>query len=82
MHLFASKAAAAKGYGNIPQTSMSVTVFGFLGYAIIRPHLLGIWNKSEEEREGFVHVWAVIGSMLGVKDEFNMCLHRMSVVEM
>lgn len=82
MHQFASKAAEAKGLGNIAQTAMSVTVFGFLGYALIRPHLLGIWNKNDEDREGFVHVWAVIGSLLGIKDEFNMCLHRIEVVEM
>lgn len=82
MHQFASKAAEAKGFGNIPQTAMSVTVFGFLGYALIRPHLLAIRNDNDEEREGFVHLWAVIGSMLGIKDEFNMCLHRLEVVEM
>lgn len=45
------------------------------------PHFLGILNDSEEDREGYVQFWAVIGSLLGIK-EFNMCLHRIEVVEM
>jgi ER-bound oxygenase mpaB/B'/Rubber oxygenase, catalytic domain len=82
MHQFASSAACAKGYMNISQTAMSMTAFGFMGYALIRPHLLGVRASSQEDREAFVYLWAVIGSMLGIKDEFNMCLHPIDVVEM
>jgi hypothetical protein len=81
MHQFASRASCAKGYMNISQAAMSMTAFGFMGYALIRPHLLGIHVKREEDREDFVYFWAVIGSMLGMKDEFNMCLHPIDVVE-
>lgn len=82
MHQFASRAACSKGYMNISQTAMSMTKFGFMGYALIRPHLLGIRESCREDREAFIFLWAVIGSMLGIKDEFNMCLHSLEVVEM
>jgi hypothetical protein len=61
---------------------MVITQFGFMGFALSRPHLLGIKTDINEDRDGFVHFWAVIGSMLGIKDEFNMCLHSLEIVEM
>ena len=82
MHLFASRAAANEGYDVIPQCAMAMTKFGFMGFALVKPHLLGIKHDNREDREGFVHFWAVIGSMLGIKDEFNMCLFPLEVVEM
>lgn len=81
MHLFASKAAEKSGYGMIPQAAMAMTNFGFMGYALVRPHFLGIKHNNDEDREAFVHFWAVVGHMLGVKDEFNMCLQTLEVVE-
>lgn len=81
MHLFASKSAEQKGVGFIPQGAMAMTKFGFMGYALVRPHMLGINHDNKEDREAFVHLWAVIGYLLGVKDEFNMCLHPIEVVE-
>lgn len=50
-------------------------------YALIRPHLLGIRYNNDDDREGFVHFWAVIGHMIGVREEFNMCLFPLKVVE-
>ena len=81
MHLHASRSALKNGTGMIPQTAMAMTNFGFMGYAIVRPHMLGIKHNNDEDREGFVHLWAVIGSLLGIKDEFNMCLLPLEVVE-
>jgi hypothetical protein len=68
------------GYGRILQGAMMGTQFGFMGYALVRPHLLGIKHDNDEDREGFVHLWATVGFMLGIKDEFNMCLHSLEVV--
>lgn len=84
MHLCASRVAEKdnQGYRIIPQAAMSGTVFGFMGFALVKPHQLGIKHDNNEDREAFVHFWAVIGSMLGVKDEFNMCLFPLDVVEM
>ncbi|XP_062544590.1 uncharacterized protein LOC134211594 [Armigeres subalbatus] len=82
MHLNASKQSQQKDIGFITQTEVSLTVFGFLGYALIRPHLLGIRYDNDDDREAFVHVWAVVAAMLGVHDRFNICLPKLAVVEM
>jgi hypothetical protein len=82
MHLLASRASAKNGYEVISQCLMAWTQFGFMGFALVKPHMLGIRHDNKEDREGFVHFWAVIGAMLGIKDEFNMCLHSLEVVEM
>lgn len=60
---------------------MVSTVFVFSGYMISKPHLLGIKCDCDEDRQGFIHMWAVIASMLGIKDEFNMCLYPLRVFE-
>lgn len=56
-------------------------IFFAYRFALVRPHLLGIQNDNDEDREAFIHFWAVMGHMLGVKDEYNMCLHPLKVVE-
>lgn len=81
MHLHATRSAEKNAVGMIPQCAMAMTAFGFMGYALVKPHLLGIQHDNVEDREAFVHLWAVIGYMLGIKDEFNMCLHPLEVVE-
>lgn len=52
-----------------------------MGYALIQPHTLGIRDGNEKDLDAFVFFWAVINSMLGIKDEFNLCLHPLSVVK-
>lgn len=83
MHLQASKFASnfTKGQYQILQCAMSMTVFGFMGYALTKPHQLGIRSDQSKDREAFIHFWSVIGSMLGIKDEYNMCLFPLDVVE-
>lgn len=81
MHNFASHASFIKGGMDISQTALALTLFGFMGLALIRPKMLGIQTKCYRDREGFVHLWAVFGAMLGIKDEFNMCLQSIGVVE-
>lgn len=80
-HVCASNSSSNKGLGVIDRVSMTLTIFGFMGYALVRPHLLGIRHDNIDDRKGFVHFWAVIGSMLGIKDSNNMCLHPIEVVE-
>jgi hypothetical protein len=81
MHLMASQQAQKCGIGLISQCKMSLTTFAFMGYALVRPHLLGIKADNDEDREAFVFFWAVIDYMLGIKDEFNLCLFSLDVVE-
>lgn len=80
-HFASSQSSGINDLGYITQYGMVLTQFGFMGYALIRPQLLGIKNDSTEDLEGFVHFWAVVGYMLGVKDEFNMCFHSLEVVK-
>jgi ER-bound oxygenase mpaB/B'/Rubber oxygenase, catalytic domain len=82
MHFNASNAAETRKHEGIPQAHMTLAQFGFMGFAIIKPHMLGIRHDNREDREAFVHLWAVIGYMLDIKEEFNMCLHSLEVVEM
>lgn len=44
--------------------------------------MLGIKHDNDEDREAFVHFWAVMGHLLGVDDEYNMCLFPLKVVEL
>ncbi|XP_035914508.1 uncharacterized protein LOC118513167 [Anopheles stephensi] len=82
MHLSASNSAQKRNLGFISQPEMALTTFGFMGFPLVRPHLLGIRYDNRADREAFVHFWAVIGFMLGVEDAHNMCLFRLEVVEM
>ena len=82
MHLAASNASLINGGLGISQMFMSFTTFGFMGYALVKPQLLAIKHEYKEDREAYVHMWAVITSMLGIKDEYNMCFHKLEVVEM
>lgn len=82
MHFAASNAALQRSGLGIPQGWMTFTTFGFMGYALVKPHLLHIRHDCQEDREAYVHMWAVIISMLGVKNEFNMCLQKLEVVEL
>uniref|UniRef100_A0A2M4BMX2 ER-bound oxygenase mpaB/mpaB'/Rubber oxygenase catalytic domain-containing protein n=1 Tax=Anopheles marajoara TaxID=58244 RepID=A0A2M4BMX2_9DIPT len=81
MHLSASRSATKRQLGFISQPEMALTTFGFMGFPLVRPHLLGIRYDNREDLEAFIHLWAVIGFMLGVHDRCNMCLFRLEVVE-
>lgn len=49
--------------------------------ALIRPHHFGIRHDNTEDCEAFIHVWAVLIHMLGVEDQYNMCLYSMETVK-
>lgn len=51
------------------QLDMSLAQFGFIGYVMISSEFLGI-KTTREEMEGLVHVWRVIGNMLGMEEKF------------
>lgn len=47
---------------------MALTQFGFIGFVMTKPHMLGIHNPPQEDLEGFVHLWRVVGHLLGMED--------------
>lgn len=60
---------------------MSLVSFNFLGLQLNRPELLGIKCDNKSDREAYVHFWSVIIHMLGIEDEFNICLYPLETVE-
>lgn len=68
MHNAASKKSCAIGSQSILQRDMGLTQFGFMGFVLVRSELIGIHNASQKELEGFVHLWRVIGYILGIDD--------------
>jgi hypothetical protein len=45
----------------------------FIGLMVLYPQKLGAFDATTEELEGLVHLWAVLGHLLGMKDEYNIC---------
>ncbi|XP_014261322.1 uncharacterized protein LOC106673647 isoform X2 [Cimex lectularius] len=83
-HLFEKVAKDLKGLGGeeirrynhrtvyFNQAEMSLTLFGFMGLVVACPEKFGV-PDNEEGLAGFVHLWRVVGYMLGVRDENNFC---------
>lgn len=72
-HLNARKYCEKAKQITIMQRDMAVTQFGFMGYMILRSKMIGIHINDEKELEGPVHFWRVIGYVIGIKDEINLC---------
>lgn len=81
VHLSVSSSASKAGKGIISQAEIAFTAMGFMAFALVKSHMMGIPTDDHKGREGFVHVWAVILYMLGLRDEFNFCLNDVKVVE-
>nr|XP_023029586.1 uncharacterized protein LOC111517615 [Leptinotarsa decemlineata] len=73
VHNSASKRGSKAGVHRIFQKDMALTQFGFMGFQLSRSHLVGIHDASEEEWKSFLHVWRVVGYLLGINDRFNLC---------
>lgn len=72
MHLLSSAKLEQSGNGFINQRDMVITQFGFMGYIMICPEKLGISAKPDQ-LDGLVHMWRVLGYMLGIDDKLNLC---------
>ncbi|XP_072744710.1 uncharacterized protein [Anoplolepis gracilipes] len=71
-HCVAFRRSTEAGIHKPTQLDMALAQFGFIGYSIVSGEYLGI-KITPEELEGVVHLWRVIGSMLGMDDKFNLC---------
>ncbi|XP_015109719.1 uncharacterized protein LOC107036323 [Diachasma alloeum] len=72
VHSTSSRRSRNAGMGGITHRDMALTQFGFMGYALIAPEKLGLTNEKEG-REGFTHLWRVVGHSLGISDHLNIC---------
>ncbi|GJQ76178.1 hypothetical protein Trydic_g1921 [Trypoxylus dichotomus] len=77
-HNIASKTCKSKGVGQITQYQMILAQFGFMGYALSRPKVIGLHKIVDQDLEGFVHLWRVIGHLLGIEERFNICRDSLS----
>ncbi|XP_023019818.2 uncharacterized protein [Leptinotarsa decemlineata] len=73
MHNSASKRGCEANISRISQKDMALTQFGFMGFALARAEKVGIYGVTEEEWAGFLHVWRVVGYLMGMEDRFNLC---------
>lgn len=72
-HNNASKRSCNVGNPRITQLDMALTQFGFMGFAITRTEMVGVHVTNAEELRNFVHVWRVVGHLMGIEDRFNIC---------
>ena len=52
---------------------MSGTQFAFMGLPLLYPEKLGMARATDQELEGFVHLWRCLGWVLGIDDRYNFC---------
>ncbi|XP_067205174.1 uncharacterized protein [Linepithema humile] len=71
-HCVAFKRSTEAGVHKPTQLDMALAQFGFIGFTMVSGDHLGL-KVTYEEMEGVVHLWRVIGSMLGMDDKFNLC---------
>jgi ER-bound oxygenase mpaB/B'/Rubber oxygenase, catalytic domain len=76
MHFSASKSSEKACCGIISQKDMAITQFGFMGFGVLKPKLLGL-QCTDADLDAFVHFWRVMGHMLGIKDEYNLCTNSL-----
>lgn len=57
----------------INQKQMAITQLSFVGFVVTKPHMLGIHNFSREDLENYLHLWRIIGNLLGMDDRYNIC---------
>ncbi|XP_030759158.1 uncharacterized protein LOC115884641 isoform X2 [Sitophilus oryzae] len=72
-HNSASKKSMCVLKYRINQKDMALAQFGFMGLIVTRNQLLGIHDMNDDELECFLHVWRVIGYVLGMEEQYNLC---------
>ncbi|XP_011211327.2 uncharacterized protein LOC105231623 isoform X1 [Bactrocera dorsalis] len=70
-HSKSSRACSKLGAGQITQKDLALTQFGFIGYATLGAARVQLYD--EEYLESTTHMWRVLGYLLGIKDEYNIC---------
>lgn len=55
------------------QFDMSITQFAFVGLAMIYPAKCGLIAATEKELLAINYYWRVLGYLMGIEDEYNLC---------
>lgn len=72
-HCIVFRRSFEAGINKVSQSDMTYAQFGFIGYIILCSEHLGIYT-TDEEMDGLVHFWRVIGCVLGMEDKYNLCM--------
>lgn len=72
-HNSASNRCNSSGLGKISQKDMALTQFGFMGFAIAKREKIGLYNVQDNDLKSFIHLWRVIGHIIGIEEKFNIC---------
>lgn len=67
-HNCASKKGHKNGIGRISQMDMGLTQIGFFGMVLMEGPKVGVHDAEKGDLEGMIHVWRVIGHVLGVDE--------------
>lgn len=70
-HSRSSHMSTRCGAGQITQKDLALTQFGFIGFITLGAHRISLNDKDFLETTS--HMWRVIGYLLGIKDEYNIC---------
>ncbi|XP_068623647.1 uncharacterized protein [Battus philenor] len=76
-HVRADVAAKMKGVGRVSQRDLALTLFGFIGFSILKSDKFGIRQMQDDDWEAYNHFWRVIGHMIGLEDRYNLCRKNM-----
>lgn len=58
----------------VSQFDMVMIQYSVWGGLWVLPELFGIHGRNEEMK-GILHIWAIVGRLLGLKDEYNICIN-------
>ncbi|XP_075146745.1 uncharacterized protein LOC142221095 [Haematobia irritans] len=70
-HARSSRACAKLSAGQITQKDLALTQFGFIGFLSLGAYRIQLYD--DEFLEATSHMWRVLGYLLGIKDEYNIC---------
>jgi len=57
--------------------AFALTQLAAIQVLVLSPEAVGMSKEDcDKGLEGYIHVWAVIGKMLGMEDRFNICLYN------
>ncbi|XP_055377728.1 uncharacterized protein LOC129609668 isoform X2 [Condylostylus longicornis] len=70
-HFKSSHIADKQNCGKITQKDLALTQFGFMAFYCLEADSIGL--ADEEFKSSTIHLWRLIGYLLGIKDEYNIC---------
>ncbi|KAH8420825.1 hypothetical protein KR222_005896, partial [Zaprionus bogoriensis] len=70
-HARSSQASTRCGAGKISQKDLALTQFGFIGFITLGAPRIQL--EDADFLEATAHMWRVLGHLLGIKEEYNIC---------